>query len=119
MSSRALLCALSSGLVLALATAPSAVEAAKLKPKAVGRIVAIGGSKKLTANGTRLHKGEKLTLGEHLVVGKRLTATLQLVKPKGVGDRDLVDLRPAKGVKFHIKISHKGSKITVRISPVR
>jgi hypothetical protein len=52
-------------------------------------------------------------------VGKRLTATLQLVKPKGVGSRELVDLRPAKGVKFDIKVSHKGPRIIVRTSPVR
>jgi hypothetical protein len=77
----------------------------------------VGGSKKLNGGGTRLSRGAKLTLGEHLVMGKGLKATLRLVKPKGVGDKDLVDLSPAKGAKLDVRVSRSGSKITVTITP--
>jgi hypothetical protein len=58
-----------------------------------------------------------LTLGERLVMGKGLKATLQLVKPKGAGNKDLVDLVTAKGAKLDVKVSRQGSKIIVVISP--
>lgn len=122
MSRRALLSALASGLLVAGVAAPSAVEAAKPKPKpkVVGSVIAIGGSKKLTVNGTRLAKGTRLVLGQHLVMGKGLTATLQLVRPASVSSsRDLVDLRPVKGARFTVKLSRKGSRITVRITPAK
>jgi hypothetical protein len=105
-------------LVLALVLLPSAAgSSTKAGPKPVGEIVAVGGSKKLNGGGTRLSMGAKLTLGEHLVMGKGLKATLQLMKPKGAGDRDLVDLSPAKGAKVDVRVSRNGSKITVTITP--
>lgn len=101
-----------------LATVPGAAPAAKSKAKTVGSVTALGGTKNLTIGGKRLAKGATLTLGQHLVMGKGVTATLRLKKPKGVGDRDLVDLRPAKGLKFTIKVSRVRGTITVKVAPV-
>ena len=105
------------GLVLSLVAVPAAVGVAKAKPKSVGTVIAVGGSKKLNGDGGRLGAGANLTLGEQLVMGKGLTATLQLTKPKGVGDEDLVDLSPAKGAKLDVSVSRQGTKIIVAISP--
>jgi hypothetical protein len=117
MTRRAIQCLLPVVLVLALAALPDALAVAKAKPKSVGVVVTVGGSMKLSARGSRLSKGAKLTLGERLVMGKGLRATLRLTKPKGVGNRDLVDLSPVKGAKLDIKVSRKGSRVIVMISP--
>ena len=105
-------------LVLSLVAVPVGFGFAKATPKSVGTVVALGGSKKLTVDGVPLSKGAKLTLGEHLIMGKGLKATLQLVKPAGAGDKNLVDLTPATGAKFDIGVRRtKGATITVTISP--
>ncbi len=122
MNRRALLSALVSGLLVAGAAAPSAIAATKPKPKPkiVGSVIAIGGSKKLTVNGKRLAKGTRLVLGQHLVMGRGVTATLRLVRPANVSAaRDLIDLRPVKGAKFTVKLSRKGTQVTVRITPAK
>lgn len=105
------------GLLLSLVAVPAAVGDAKAKPKSVGTVIAVGGSKKLKGDGGRLGDGANLTLGEQLVMGKGLRATLQLTKPKGAGDEDLVDLNPAKGAELDVAVSRKGSTIIVTISP--
>lgn len=117
MSARVALRLLALGLVLVLVAAPAGAHAAKAGRATVGSVVAVGGSKNLTSAGARLGKGARLTLGQQLTMGRNLTATLRLVKPKGVGEKDLVDLRPAKGARFTVRLSRKGSVITVRIAP--
>lgn len=103
-------------LVLALAATSVALGVRAAKPKTVGSVVTLGGSKKLTRNGSRLGRGAKVRLGERLVMGSGLSATLRLTRPKGY-EKDLVDLSPAKGAKLDVKVSRSGATITVTISP--
>ncbi|HXD54247.1 MAG TPA: hypothetical protein VN618_05800 [Solirubrobacteraceae bacterium] len=115
---RGLLRVLPVALVAALVATSVAAGVRSAKPKPIGAVVAVGGSKKLSGNGVRLGKGARLRLGEHLVMGAGLSATLRLTKPAGAGENDLVDLSPAKGAKLDVKVSRSGATITVAISPV-
>ena len=117
MTRRALPYLLSVVLLLALVAPPAAVGGAEAKPKFVGTVVSVGGSKKLGGGGARLTNGADLTLGEQLVMGKGLRATLRLIKPKGVGDRNLVNLRSVKNAKLDVSVLRQGAKIIVVISP--
>jgi hypothetical protein len=106
-------------LTLALiAVAGGPAQARKAKPT-VGTVTAVSGTKKLSrAGGVRLKVGAKLTLGERIVLGKGVSATLRLLRPKGVAsDVDLVKLDPVDGAKEDVRVARDGRYIVVTISP--
>jgi hypothetical protein len=87
--------------------------------------VTLGGSKRLSvrraSGGTprRLKTAGELRLGDHVVMGSGVTATLRLTRPKGVStDADLIDLSPVTGTKHDVAVSRKGTRTTVKITPV-
>jgi hypothetical protein len=107
---------------LLVLVAPAAGSATRTKPKVVGTVTALSGTKKLQArNGKRLravHKGDKLTLDQVLVMGKGVRATIRLQRPKGVRKgTELIQLTPAKGAKPVIRTKLRRGVITVSISP--
>jgi hypothetical protein len=109
-------------LALAAPVAATAAGKAAKKPKVVGTVTALSGTKKLEApKGKHLravHKGDKVTLDQVLVVGKGAKATIRLKRPKGVRKgTDLIQLTPAKGAKPVNRAKRRRGVITVSIAP--
>jgi alkylated DNA nucleotide flippase Atl1 len=108
-------------LVLALALAAPAGAVTAKRPKVVGAVTALSGTKKLQVKvGKRLHalrKGEKLTLGRVVVVGRGVKATLRLKRPAGVvKGTELVQLTPGQGAQPKVTTTRRRGVITIKIA---
>jgi hypothetical protein len=112
-------------LVLALALGSTAMAgSAKKKPKLVGTVTAISGSKNVKVRKTprsaavKAKVGTKIPLGATVIVGKGAKATLRLKRPATVPKtRDLVYVRSAPGTKHTSTLTRDAKGILVKIAP--
>lgn len=112
-------------LMLALGAGSAAPAGdAKAKPKVVGGITAIGGTKNVkvrppgTAKAVRARAGTRISLGATIVMGRGATATLRLKRPAGVPrSAVLVSVRSVAGAKHTSTVTRDARGILVRIAP--
>lgn len=111
-------------LVLALALGSTAMAGSAKKPKLVGTVTAISGSKNVKIRKTprsaavKAKVGTKIPLGATVIVGKGAKATLRLKRPASVPKtRDLVYVRSAPGTKHTSTLTRDAKGILVKIAP--
>jgi hypothetical protein len=112
-------------LVLALALGSTALAGStKKKPKLVGTVTAISGSKNVKIRTTprspavKAKVGTKIPLGATVIVGKGAKATPRLTRPATVPKtRDLVYVRSAPGTKHTSTLTRDAKGILVTIVP--
>lgn len=112
-------------LMLALGAGSAAPAGdAKAKPKVVGGITAIGGTKNVkirplgATKAVRARAGTRIPRGATIVMGKGATATLRLKRPAGLPQSAvLVSVRSAAGAKHTSTVTRGARGILVRIAP--
>ena len=102
----------------------SALAGSAKRPKRVGTVAALSGTKNVKIRATPTSKavkakvGTKIPLGATILLGKGAKATLRLKRPANVPKtRDLVYLKSAPGTKHTSTVTRDAKGILVTIVP--
>jgi hypothetical protein len=111
-------------LVLALALGSTALAGSARKPKLVGTVTAVSGTKNVkiraapTSTAVKAKAGTKIRLGATIIMGKGAKVTLRLKRPASVPkSRNLVYVKSARGAKHTSTLTRDAKGILVNIAP--